>query len=226
MIRIAHKYEADAILDAALSRLESFFVPGPGHWLDADPAASWDARLETGQQQCCLTLEPEDAFAAAELARLTCRPRVLPVALFLCCLCDPRLLRHGTRRAVDGKVAALDDADFARCVRAGETLRAEGRTVVHRAMGAYVEAHWAATCKCRKVVDAMFREHARDEGLCTLEDLFVRVDKRTTPPAAWKHHGDLCGTCKQDILERLETECRAVRKKLPTYFSLEIEGWE
>ena len=69
--------ETDVILDATVSRLESFVPGGPcHHWLDMDHATSRDARPNTGQQQFRLTLEPEDVSTTAVPARraVTCRP--------------------------------------------------------------------------------------------------------------------------------------------------------
>ncbi|RDX53454.1 hypothetical protein OH76DRAFT_1469935 [Lentinus brumalis] len=66
VIRIAHKYEADKLVDAALSRLESFLVPRPGHWTES--AAAWEERRDLGQAQCGISFEPRDAISAVKIA--------------------------------------------------------------------------------------------------------------------------------------------------------------
>ena len=165
------------------------------------------------------------ASAAAERTGTSMRATMLPLALYLCTLCAPAVLRNGARRP-DGSVARLDDGDYARCVLAAGELSAQCRALDAYACRAPGDP-CVAPARCRDAVRDMLYMHVRDEGPCALEGLLVRPDRRTLPPAAWTQHcARLCVHCTEDVLRRFEAECRAVRKKLPEFFSVEVEGWE
>ena len=238
IIRIAHKYEADGILQAATSRLESFLLAcRPGHWLHS--AAPWEERWDLGQQQCGIAFDLKDAVAAVNIVRLIEKPLLLPLALYLCCLTDDVLsLRDGVRRAGEHPEAdvrdTLGDADFRCCVLALPVLSHQCHASVLRVLrAAMARTESFAQCRlrgaCKGWIQEMFMDHAaRDDGACRLDDLFVRLDRRVAPPAAFvQRSGALCPPCMERLLALSEEECVEMRRRLPTFFALfELVGWQ
>ncbi|RPD62563.1 hypothetical protein L226DRAFT_328741 [Lentinus tigrinus ALCF2SS1-7] len=233
IIRIAHKYEATALLKDASSRLESFLIPRPGHWLE-QAALPWEARWDMGQQQCGISFEPSDAVSAVNLAlpSMLDMPLMLPLAFYLCSLADNALiLRHGVEREDEPDVRdVLGDADYTRCFLAIPKLSQQCHASVGRILYAAMSEAFAGcrlnrTCKDR--LREMFVYHARDEGPCLVHDLFVRLDRRTSPPAAFVQYKDtLCQPCLDRLLALSEEECAKMRQKLPEFFHLDVEGWQ
>ncbi|KAI1792058.1 hypothetical protein LXA43DRAFT_358910 [Ganoderma leucocontextum] len=222
IIRIAHKYQAQEIVDVVSDRLEDFLIPGPGHWIDS-PALSWKERWELGQKQCGIAFDLQDAIESVNLAHLIDKPLMLPVALYLCCLLDPVQLRHGITRADLNVVEKLSDEDFARCVRALSVLAKECHATVLRSL-----AGWHTACsKCDNKLDAGFATYGRDarEGLTwALSDMLVRVDRRAAP--GWNLR-NLCSLCRESWWKCSAEECVKTRKNLPKYFALEdLDGWD
>lgn len=230
IMRVAHKYEVAhggvCIVDAVATRLESFLVPSRGHWLD--PAKAWEDGWDMGQRQWGISMDVADALEATHVARLVDKPRMLPLALYLCLLSDVMALRNGVPRE-DGTPERLSDEDFIRCVTARSVLARECHAVVARAMGGAPSASCCTRRHCRETLVEMLVAHSRDGALCKLEDLFIRMDLRTPPPAAFTAYAPgLCSACRDGVLSRSETECRAILKRLPKYFTLDVTGepWE
>ncbi|OJT03565.1 hypothetical protein TRAPUB_5741 [Trametes pubescens] len=113
--RIAHKYQADTVATDALDRIEQFFLPRTKHWVNF--VHPWDECLAKAQVRYALTLAPEDAVQAVNLAHLFDKPLMLPLALYMCCLLGPLKLRNGVQRE-DGALEKLSDEDFVRCMDA------------------------------------------------------------------------------------------------------------
>ncbi|EIW58049.1 uncharacterized protein TRAVEDRAFT_103082, partial [Trametes versicolor FP-101664 SS1] len=115
--RIAHKYQAETVAADALDRIERLFLPRPTakHWVNF--VHPWDGSLAKAQVRYKLTLAPEDAVQAVNLAHLFDKSLMLPLALYMCCLLDPLQLRNGVWRK-DGTLERLSDEDFVRCINA------------------------------------------------------------------------------------------------------------
>ncbi|KAI0750315.1 hypothetical protein C8Q80DRAFT_1270045 [Daedaleopsis nitida] len=103
ILRIAHKYEAVEIVEAAYPRIEDAFV------YHVQPR--WYRYSKAG-----IDFKPEDAFEFVNLARLVNKP-LPPAALFLCYACGLAKLRDGVARA-DGYIERLSEEDFERCIHA------------------------------------------------------------------------------------------------------------
>ncbi|KAH9846274.1 hypothetical protein C2E23DRAFT_890983 [Lenzites betulinus] len=115
--RLAHKYQADALAAAAFERIEMFFTARQNPWSKLKSAYDYQEGLEIRGSQYALSLRPEDAVEAVNLARLFEKPLMLPLALYMCCVLDPQLMRNGIARE-DGTLDRLSDDDFARCIGA------------------------------------------------------------------------------------------------------------
>ncbi|PIL28387.1 hypothetical protein GSI_09538 [Ganoderma sinense ZZ0214-1] len=223
VIRVAHKYQAQEVLAAASDRLESFLIPGPGHWIDS-PALSWEDRWTLGQRQCGIAFEAQDAIEAVNLARLVDRPRMLPVALYLCCFVDPVRLRDGVARA-DGVVEKLSDEDFARCMRALPALAVECHATVSRSLNerGSVSPRLCSDCKKSPGLNVMLHEYLDNVmpgRICPLSDLLVRVDRRSVPVGTGWPWTKFCTACRACWLQVVGEECVKIRKRFDEFFAL------
>ncbi|KAL6308557.1 hypothetical protein BKA93DRAFT_519250 [Sparassis latifolia] len=104
LIRLGHKYEMTTLRDGALERLKTCFPADFEEWCELDEDGS-----------AYVTMKPEDAIAAVNLARLTQTDSILPSALYGCCCLDTHTLLHGMRHA-DGSSDKLSQEDLERCV--------------------------------------------------------------------------------------------------------------
>ncbi len=232
VIRIAHKYEADKLVDAALSRLESFLVPRPGHWTES--AAAWEERRDLGQAQCGISFEPRDAISAVKIAMLLDKPLMLPLAFYECCLLEDVLsLRNGVGRLgeEDGTLDKLNDTNYRRCILALPLLSRQVHASVLRVLEAGMTGpttHCLLGGNCKELTRHMFMSHAKDDEPSPLHDLFVRLDRRTPPPPAFlAREGALCQPCLDRLLSLSEEDCAAMRRRLPEFFGLgDLEGWQ
>ncbi|KAM5544902.1 hypothetical protein V8D89_001800 [Ganoderma adspersum] len=224
IIRIAHKYQAQEILDAASDRLANFLVPGPGHWIDAT-TLSWKERWELGQKQCSITFEPKDAIEAVNLAHLIENPLILPVGFYLCCLMDPIQLRDGVARA-DGVLEKLSDRDFARCMRTIPVLATRCHGTVLRLLNVCCSAAPHGCSRCGTKFGGMLDRYIetiniKQEHIPPLSDLLVRADRRVTPASVWSRN-TLCSACDDSSpLNSFGEECVKTRKCLSKYFAIE-----
>ncbi|KAH9912500.1 uncharacterized protein BXZ73DRAFT_107391 [Epithele typhae] len=112
VIRLAHKYQMDDILEDALAVLRGYYTTR---------YISWTARADN-----ILAATPSHAIDAVLLARLTDAHALLPTALMHCSALGPRVVHGHTR--TDGTVVRLADADVVRALDGrAELLRRDSR---------------------------------------------------------------------------------------------------
>ncbi|KAL6298846.1 hypothetical protein BKA93DRAFT_923261 [Sparassis latifolia] len=118
LVRLSHKYGIEPICRDGLARMRTIFT---------DDFSTWsDLRRSTldGVHSICspvLHLKAAEAIMAVSLARLTNSLTMLPVALYICCLLQARVLLQGATLS-DGSSAQLSAEDLQLCVRAISTL--------------------------------------------------------------------------------------------------------
>ncbi|KAH9835446.1 uncharacterized protein C8Q71DRAFT_710409, partial [Rhodofomes roseus] len=110
-IRMGHKYERQDICAKAMERLVSFFSDNLKEWLVAH--ASYGTPL--------ISVMPEEAVGAVNLARLTGTLTILPSALYMCCQLSSKDLLRGVTLS-DGTIEKLNEGDVERCFDAREEV--------------------------------------------------------------------------------------------------------
>lgn len=220
--RIAHKYQAETVAADALDRIEQFFLPRSKHWVDfVNP---WDDCLVKAQARYKLTLAPEDAVQALNLAHLFDKPLMLPLALYMCCLLDPFQLRNGVRRE-DGTLERLSDEDFVRCMNAIPLMTRENcdhlRRILDHDDGVQPEG-CSDPDKCAKGAKEAVQAFGRHT--LSLTHLFLRVDKRAGPGGTYSRVDEYlswaCAACCKQHLETSTRMCHEAWKNLPQWLGL------
>lgn len=218
--RIAHKYQAETVAADALDRIEQLFLPRPTakHWVKF--VHPWDGSLAKAQVRYKLTLAPEDAVQAVNLAHLFDKPLMLPLALYMCCLLDPLQLRNGVWRK-DGTLERLSDEDFVRCINAIPIMTRENcdhlRRILDHANGVQPEG-CSDQEKCAKGAKEAVQAFGR--YTLSLTDLFLRVDKRAGPHKHFKVDEYLswaCVACRKQHLETSARMCHEAWRNLPQW---------
>lgn len=127
-MRLGHKYQLKDIIVDAAGYLEDHYTPNFKKWM----------RRRTGAHEEKLRISESDeaagaVFEAVNIARLTSKPAILPLALYRCCQHSLRDLIYGiARSAGGGDIVRLAPDDVLRCVSARDRLsRASSRTLAH-----------------------------------------------------------------------------------------------
>ncbi|KAH9846277.1 hypothetical protein C2E23DRAFT_597733 [Lenzites betulinus] len=180
--RVAHKYQADALATAAFERIEQLFIT-----FDGRHAPSY-----------MIELTHEDAIQVVNLAHLFDSPKTLLIALFLCCVLPPLLLRNGTLRE-DGVRERLSDEDYELCAGAVRPMLAwyNDTLQMHLREGPTPECTEPVQCRnhARRAEEAMKRQPR------SLKNIFAKWYSRGDTPggsASWNtsdYLGWPCDTC-------------------------------
>ena len=226
MIRIAHKYQIDGVLEPAVARLAQFFNPG-AQWVEI--ADTHPKRWEFWKKYCGLDIELEDVVEAVEIFHLVEKPECLPFAFYLCCLCKPSVLRNGVGRE-DGTAVRLSDEDFTRCFQGSLALSKECHIVLQRAL----ESHesiigflfssgecTAPPKRCNDFLTQRAREHSTDESWYPLSDLFNPPEHRRPRFTVHTLRHQLCKSCSGRLASFSLHTRQHLFQDLHRFFSLE-----
>ncbi|GBE82858.1 hypothetical protein SCP_0412450 [Sparassis crispa] len=210
LIRLGHKYEMTTLRDGALERLKTCFPADFEEWCELDEDGS-----------AYVTMKPEDAIAAVNLAHLTQTDSVLPSALYGCCSLDTHTLLHGMLRT-DGSSEKLSQEDLERCVEGRvkpmwrvklmEANTRELRWVLKLDQASPAcSQKWHCTVKLRELPAKAHREaHGSFYALTQWNAVFQL---------------GVCDKCA-DMVTAAELEGRRkVWSKLPSLMGVTVEGW-
>ncbi|KAM5544912.1 hypothetical protein V8D89_001810 [Ganoderma adspersum] len=209
-IRIAHKYQAEQVLQAAGNRLRAFFTPSVIAELHSQSVThkTWQSLWNQKQQECGVRIPMTGATGveAVSIARLLGWDDILPLALLLCCSCaDPLQLRNGVQRG-DGTVARLSDGDYLGCVEAipelTRTLHMLGAGVMHECARP-VPVRGCATGACKRVLTAMGNEYLMESFSGPLMDGFVWFQGKSSMPKAYAEYTQV--VCDKSLLRMVNT---------------------
>ncbi|RPD69734.1 hypothetical protein L226DRAFT_442891, partial [Lentinus tigrinus ALCF2SS1-7] len=104
LVRMGHKYQVDTILEEALRPLETIFTKDFEAW-----------NQHEGKSTALVSLRPEHAIEAVNLAQLTGQTAMLPSAFYMCGLLQVDTIVNGVTRA-DGTLERLSTHDLKRCI--------------------------------------------------------------------------------------------------------------
>ncbi len=216
LIRIAHKYAVQDVLDDALSRLKKFHSNDLAAWQDADSRAQY------------VTTVPEDALTAIHLARLTTTPSLLPTAFLVC-----TQLAESCVRQPDGshlsKIAALSVPEQVQIIVAKGLLVQALATRAFRLLAVVPSAQCATRAACEAVRAAPLASLVRPSCLLKplLSDTYALTPMTDTFFAHCDfyrgHRSSFCRSCQEALVKEDETAMRLVWSHLPVLFELERE---
>ncbi|PIL33285.1 hypothetical protein GSI_04735 [Ganoderma sinense ZZ0214-1] len=227
LIRMAHKYAIQDILDHALSRLKRYYPSDLAAWHDSASRARY------------VTTRPEHAPEVVALARLTNTPSLLPSALLLCTELltapAPACRQPGAGRASEFKLAVLAALAVPDQALPG-LIAARGYLVdicAQRALRLLALVPCAGCTHpgmCRAMQDAPLV--ALRSGVVSKVPLFYAQDPlRPMVGAVWDglDRAMFCAGCRKALVDADEAETRWVWSSLPGIFGVRIGrdggGW-
>ncbi len=208
LMRMGHTYQLPDVIDDAARRLEDYFTTDFNVWLQY-------CREEKDETFDFSEDEGADVFEAVNLARLTGKVSILPLALYKCCQQNPAAIMSGIRRG-NGDVVRLCQEDVERCVRARDRLFRESCKMIDTVTGALAEraprcvTHSACSRRMAILVEAftaMFATLINTDALSGLEEQLGSL-------ATMSEWTQLCDACREELVRQ------HVKKQRETWGSL------
>ncbi|OJT14413.1 hypothetical protein TRAPUB_9054 [Trametes pubescens] len=112
LVRLSYNYQLDRIFAITLGLMKVVFT---------DDFQAWRARENKTEGTTRVKIKDKNAIEAFNLLRTCGQPELLPVALYICCGLETRVLLRGVERA-DGSLEKLRDSDLERCLAARDVL--------------------------------------------------------------------------------------------------------
>ncbi|PIL26528.1 hypothetical protein GSI_12286 [Ganoderma sinense ZZ0214-1] len=202
-IHLAHKYQCPDVEMRALSLLKNFYSP---------PLA--DHHVHAHSPKSPMARPPRlAAIAAANVARLTETPSMIPFALYQVSTLEGAMLDGYARR--DGSIEHLSASDLRLCIDARGSLAHE---MVLYVRSAFTPGH---SDRCTNIEQCtMALNDIRDDmeerlGTCDILDAY-----KGRPIEVWLADFELCEACAGEVLVREDAERRRVWRLLPGIFGM------
>ncbi|KAI1795304.1 hypothetical protein LXA43DRAFT_1178777 [Ganoderma leucocontextum] len=206
VIRLAHKYDVQDVLDQAIESFQEYFTSDFDTWTRGSGGV--------------VRLRSQHAIGVVNLARLVDRPALLPIAFYKCALLGGDVV-DGYRRE-DRTMEYLCRKDVKRCID-GRNELAEHAIVVVSAVFGFTQPgeECASPVRCRSALQSMLELVVEDE--CASDaDVLASWEGRIHD---WAEDLSLCNLCEKAAVERDVRARRQVWYELPEIFDVEVEGW-
>ncbi|KAL6298850.1 hypothetical protein BKA93DRAFT_33789 [Sparassis latifolia] len=115
VVRMAHKYKLDELLQDGIGLVKTIFTNDSEHWTTLRRGEGFLIRSPS------LSMRMSDAVTAVNVIRLINIPSMLPTALYLCCFLSPIELLRGCA-CPDGSTVRLSSEDVEKCLTATPSL--------------------------------------------------------------------------------------------------------
>ncbi|PIL33272.1 hypothetical protein GSI_04722 [Ganoderma sinense ZZ0214-1] len=215
LVRMAHKYAVQDVLDHALSRLKKFYTNDLAAWQDPDARARYVAAKD------------QHALTVVQLARLTNTPPLLPTAFLLCTKLLATLARMKQGVPVALGVSSLPVPDQLTIISAREYL-------LH--MCAERTLHLLAGAPCTACTTLAVCSLTREAPLSSIRDghafpappLFRRDVLQPMAATLWGDRWHMfCDNCREALTEADGKESKWVWRNLPRIFGVKLdrESW-
>ncbi|PIL33271.1 hypothetical protein GSI_04721 [Ganoderma sinense ZZ0214-1] len=217
LIRMAHKYAIQDVLDDALSRLKRYYTNDLSLWRDPDARARY------------VTATAHDAPAAVELARLTNTPLLLPTALLVCVgLAETySVADDGSGGAAESHVATLSVPERARLVHVKGYLTQACATRALYLVAAVPSAGCASRRACTASKEALLEEFREPGNVYSLRVRHISDGNALTPIAEKLWQDDdwerFCGVCREALAKMDAKGVKALWSTLPALFEVDID---
>ena len=209
IVRMGHKYQVDTILEEGLRRLRTIFT---------SDFATWD--IHQGKSNGIVTVRPEDAIEAVNLAQLTGHTEMLSSAFYMCGQLEVDTLIAGVARA-DGTLERLSTYDLQRCL-SGQIM-----LVKHDAqcMAEVFYADASPNCFCPLLKGRHEYLLSRYADLLPelpdiLDALPVHEGYLSDTIYDIESEGILCNACTRALKAQLTAQRRDLWDRLPGFFRL------
>ncbi|PIL26575.1 hypothetical protein GSI_12333 [Ganoderma sinense ZZ0214-1] len=222
-IRIGHKYQIDKLVDDGLAYLRHFY---PRTLYDRKHSPRGVSRLVVPKDRPA-TISGKHAIGVVNLARLTERHDLLPLALLECCKLGADITQGLARE--DGTREYLSPEDLGRCFAAKSQLVALNIEACLRIFAsARVDypsgGNEGDTCLHPEMCEGNLKEHRRafiDYHIRSVSvDCLLAEDREKFCPLQY-----LCQNCAYYVDDLIEQEQRNLWRALPCLFNIVVEGW-
>ncbi len=203
MVRLAHKYDIQSVEDQGIHALKEYCVTS-------------DFDVYFGSSKPHISMHGAHNIGAANLARLTDTPSMLPLAVYNCCRLGGELLDGWTRR--DGTVEHISPEDLKRCVDARGVLGHQKVLLATRLFEAVPQERCKDSGRCAPMVANLARV-VRDE------QLLMHVHAFWDWSQLIRMRGGMCEGCMEVLYERDKAERRRIWDALPQTLGIKVEGW-
>lgn len=214
IVRLSHKYQIDALLQQGLAHLRELYTDDFDEWIKPE-----------GERERAISLraKPVDAIVAVNIAHFTGATSLLPVAYLECCRAGSEIL-YG--RPMDhGLAEYLTGADIARIMDGRVRLMQASVRGALRIFRAEESPRCVSISRCEAYLRSkMLALHEYAEGIasCGVNETWLQA---FAPEEEYEGREVLCSQCWAMIKRRDLDARRAIWKKLPSLFGLNIEGW-
>ena len=208
LIRMAHKYAVQDVLDHALSRLKKYYTNDLAAWRDAATRARY------------VQAEDVHAFGVIELARLTNTPSLLPTAFLTC----TTLLTSSLSNEGAPVLSSLPSPDQLLLLIGREYLLHVCPLRPLRLLATAQAAGCTSPAACRAVMAAPLSA-IRKRGAFPNPPLCHRDVLQPMAAALWgdAHWGAFCPSCRANLEAVDEAESQWVWNALPGAFKVDLD---
>ncbi len=222
-IRLGYKYEISTLADDAVRLLEAYFTTNFDVWEKLRKGKWQDVPFTFSENPAA------DAIDTVNLARMTGKSRLLPLALYQCCQLDPVDLIEGVKRSEeDTQVFSLSSADSALCLRAKEALLKASANVsaIALLLNRCSEPEFSMSCTDRVYGVSTSGVLRLDQELTTDPLGYYTVpsldddDEESEWPQLAEGPVELCGRCRGGIAARARSARQRIWSELPAFFGL------
>ncbi|KAM5539625.1 hypothetical protein V8D89_006734 [Ganoderma adspersum] len=206
VIRLAHKYHVQDVLDQAVESLQQYFTSDFGTWTSGGGGV--------------VRLHSRHAIGVVNLARLVDRPSLLPIAFYKCALLGGDAV-NGYRRE-DKTVEYLRRRDLKRCIDGRNELAEQAITLVSAIFSITSPcAMCESEARCRGALQTVLQRAIDDEGAYD-PDVLASWAGRIHQ---WAVELSICDLCEEAVVARDLIARRGVWDELPDIFDVTVDGW-
>ncbi|KAI1795306.1 hypothetical protein LXA43DRAFT_1090956 [Ganoderma leucocontextum] len=206
IIRLAHKYHVQDVLDQAIAALEEYFTSDFDIW-------------ERGANLGAVAFNPKHAIGVVNLARLVDRPSLLPLAFYQCVSLGGEVV-NGYRRE-DGSMECLDISDIKRCIDGRNELAAKAAGFISDVFVMHPCARCETPGDCPSALKKILETVICSEDASS-SDVLASWEE---PIKLWAADFLLCRPCTNATIGREAAKRKRVWNALPDIFDIEVDGW-
>ncbi|KAI0691711.1 hypothetical protein C8Q76DRAFT_685852 [Earliella scabrosa] len=207
-VRLAHKYQMDALLTEWMEYLADHFTSQFNQW------TAHSSQVPEG-------FDGIHVVGVVNLARLTGYTSILPTALAVCSMLGARIVGGFTR--ADGVREQLSPEDLGRC------FKARGEIIQRNAMASMIALAHEPNHDCSGPSVCADSIRRLLEFFRSRSQIDVVAPQQLAP--SWQRYAsmttayDVCHVCQSCMENAYITESKAIWRELPRVVGLRIKGW-
>ncbi|PIL26455.1 hypothetical protein GSI_12213 [Ganoderma sinense ZZ0214-1] len=209
IVRLAHKYHIEGLLNRALSTLQDSIATRFEFWEDKS-------------YTCPVYIDRHAVIPVVNLARLTDTPSLLPLALYKCCELGGSVL-DGWKRE-DGTIEYLSHSDLKRCIDGRNNLAREAFAIVSTIFAPSASEECQTPDDCVTSVrialsDILDYDGVADPSVLDNWDDVIHLNARSQGRFGY------CSACEKELVSRDRQYREYIWNSLPQIFDVDVKNW-